>query len=447
MTKRNRNREKKKKKPDPRQVHKKKTVFLSQVNQNLKMVKMRCNFPSLMDCWRKLFSILRRSVFFAVIVFGGFSALTFKKPKDRGDSSDPEASDKDQNSGENVPEESGEPFSVVCHGAPAEAGRGTAESSREPAAEPGGRPSGEEEEEEEEDEDEEFDSREYRVAETDELYCEYDSTWETEKTNSETMRDRERPRMSNYKFNRFRNAAKDMQNYRRNYPEKSWIIRQRMQQDDKPNLSFYLGLRPSSPDGVFIKDFHNHWYGQYDQLEYVHSYIQWLFPLQEPGLNYEARELTKEEIEDFLKNSTAKKNLLESYKLMLDFYGIQLLDEKTGKVNRAPNWRERFLNLNRHTHNNLRITRILKCLGTLGFAHYQAPLVHFFLKETLVHKQLENVKDSVLSYFMFGVLDKTKRRDLIRFAYLNYDRKEEFVWCPKQIQRIWSRQARDQSVL
>lgn len=48
----------------------------------------------------------------------------------------------------------------------------------------------------------------------------------------------------------------------------------------------------------------------------------------------------------FLENDTAKKNLLESYKLMLDFYGIQLESETTGRVKRAPNWAERFENLN-----------------------------------------------------------------------------------------------------
>uniref|UniRef100_A0A668SLC9 Opioid growth factor receptor (OGFr) conserved domain-containing protein n=1 Tax=Oreochromis aureus TaxID=47969 RepID=A0A668SLC9_OREAU len=129
-------------------------------------------------------------------------------------------------------------------------------------------------------------------------------------------------------------------------------------------------------------------------------------------------------LQDFLNHSIAKENLLKSYKLMLDFYGI------------------RFHNLNSHTHNNLRITRILKCLGNLGYPHYQAPLVHFFLEETLVNGQLPNIRDSVLSYFMFAVLDKTQRRNLIKYAYLNYEPKDEFVWCPKKIQKLWSMQSK-----
>ncbi|XP_071377350.1 opioid growth factor receptor-like protein 1 isoform X2 [Centroberyx affinis] len=287
----------------------------------------------------------------------------------------------------------------------------------------------------EEEDDEEFDGREYRVENTDELYCEYDSTWESSPTSKALWVDR--PRVFSYhKFGRFKNAARDMQNYRCDYPQLKSRRQRWNQAHDMPNLDFYLGHRPSSPDSISIHEFHSsEWYGNYDKLERVHTFIQWLFPLQEPGVNYQASELTKEEIEAFLASEQAKENLLKSYKLMLDFYGIELYNVETGEVRRASNWREQFYNLNNNTHNNLRITRILKCLGTLGFAHYQAPLVRFFLKETLVHGELPNVKESVLNYFVFAVLNKTKRRNLIKFAYMNYDRKDEFVWCPKQIQR------------
>ncbi len=38
---------------------------------------------------------------------------------------------------------------------------------------------------------------------------------------------------------------------------------------------------------------------------------------------------------------------MKSYKLMLDFYGMRLVDESTGELERAPNWKDRFRNLNR----------------------------------------------------------------------------------------------------
>lgn len=86
-------------------------------------------------------------------------------------------------------------------------------------------------------------------------------------------------------------------------------------------------------------------------------------------------------------------------------------------------------------HNNLRITRILKSLGELGFEHYQAPLVRFFLEETLVKKTLGGVKRSVLDYFLFAVLDRQKRQELVKFAYLHFEPKDKFVWCPRKVQK------------
>ncbi|KAI5093624.1 opioid growth factor receptor [Silurus meridionalis] len=137
----------------------------------------------------------------------------------------------------------------------------------------------------------------------------------------------------------------------------------------------------------------------------------------------------------FRSNNELKNKLLESYKLMLDFYGIRLVNEKTGEVQRAGNWKERFENLNRNSHNNLRITRILKCLGILGLDRYQKPLVRFFLEETLVKGTLPQVKQSALDYFMFAVLNKSERKELIKYAFWNFEPKEQFVWCPRKIRR------------
>uniref|UniRef100_A0A671T9E5 Opioid growth factor receptor-like n=1 Tax=Sinocyclocheilus anshuiensis TaxID=1608454 RepID=A0A671T9E5_9TELE len=199
------------------------------------------------------------------------------------------------------------------------------------------------------------------------------------------------------------------------------------------NLAFYCGRIKSSPDDtalpsfyVHIDEFHQQWWGEYERLEDVHSYIQWLFPIQEPGVNWRAHL--------FRKDKQAKSKLVKSYKLMLDFYGLHLANESTGEVERAPNWKDHFRNLNRfvYSHNNLRITRILKCLGTLGLKHYQAPLVKFFLHETLVVGHLQSLKQSVLDYFMFAVLDKSERRELVRFAFKHFKPQEQFVWGPKK---------------
>ncbi|XP_067286882.1 opioid growth factor receptor-like protein 1 [Pseudorasbora parva] len=256
--------------------------------------------------------------------------------------------------------------------------------------------------------------------------CDFDSTWEDGGENKQ-------PRKKNYRMiDRNTYAAKDMQAFRHSVRNLDDDNDDELSEGRFYNLEFYHGRIKSSPDDVHIDEFHKEWRGDYRLLENCHSYIQWLFPIQERGVNWDAHVLTKKEIKAFRKDEAAKMKLVKSYKLMLDFYGIRLVNETTGEVKRANNWKERFSNLNRYTHNNLRITRILKCLGTLGLQHYQAPLVKFFLHETLVEGNLQNVKQSALDYFMFAVLDKSERRELVRFAFKNFKRREQFVWGPKK---------------
>ncbi|XP_032424191.1 opioid growth factor receptor [Xiphophorus hellerii] len=287
----------------------------------------------------------------------------------------------------------------------------------------------------------------------DDYVCEYDSTWDTESDGDDPAGESQ-SRRSNQDKNksswaiwhhtpRNMRAAKDMQNYRRGYPN---LTDDDCSEDKMNNLQFYLNKFPSAPDDIYIESFLKEWKNDYKKLERVHSYIQWLFPLREPGVNYMASELTKKEIEAFKKNEDAKRRLVEAYELMLGFYGIRLVNKETGEVKRAENWKERFGNLERNMHNNLRITRILKSLGELGFKHYQAPLVRFFLEETLVKKTLSNVKRSVLDYFLFAVLEKQERQDLVRFAYHHYEPKDKFVWCPRKIQKQLRKGSRNSDV-
>lgn len=86
--------------------------------------------------------------------------------------------------------------------------------------------------------------------------------------------------------------------------------------------------------------------------------------------------------------------------------------------------------LHSHSHNNLRITRILKSLGELGLEHYQAPLVRFFLEETLVQHKLPSVRQSALDYFMFAVRCRHQRQELVHFAWEHFKPRREFVWGP-----------------
>uniref|UniRef100_A0A3Q3M216 Opioid growth factor receptor-like 1 n=1 Tax=Mastacembelus armatus TaxID=205130 RepID=A0A3Q3M216_9TELE len=220
-------------------------------------------------------------------------------------------------------------------------------------------------------------------------------------------------------------AARDLYKYRHSYPN----FKRSRQPNEYRNLRFYLNKIPLVPDGIYIEEILTKWKGDFDKLEHNHTYIQWLFPLREQGLNFYAHELTQDEIKEFQSTREAKRRFLAAYSLMLDFYGIKLLD-KNGNVARAPNWQERFQHLNESQHNYLRITRILKSLGELGYEAFKAPLVRLFLEESLCHNTLPNMQHSVLEYFVYTIRLPATRRHLLRFARQHYRPAHAFLWGP-----------------
>ncbi|XP_030054871.1 opioid growth factor receptor-like protein 1 [Microcaecilia unicolor] len=220
-------------------------------------------------------------------------------------------------------------------------------------------------------------------------------------------------------------AARDLYKYRHQYPN----FKDSRCQNDLWNLRFYLNKIPLKPDGVYIEEILSKWKGDYDKLEHNHTYIQWLFPLREQGLNFYAKELTAYEIEEFKKTKEAIKRFLLAYKMMLEFFGIKLTS-KTGNVTRAANWQERFQHLNESQHNYLRITRILKSLGELGYEGFKPSLVKLFLQEALVENTIPNIKQSSLEYFVYTIKNRRERRKLLRFAQRHYKPPEHFIWGP-----------------
>ncbi|XP_051853184.1 opioid growth factor receptor-like protein 1 isoform X2 [Antechinus flavipes] len=225
-------------------------------------------------------------------------------------------------------------------------------------------------------------------------------------------------------------AARDLYKYRHQYPN----FKDLRYQNDLSNLRFYKNKIPFKPDGVYIEEVLNKWKGDYEKLEHNHTYIQWLFPLREQGLNFYAKELTTYEIEEFKKTKEATRRFFLAYKMMLEFFGMKLTD-KTGNVARATNWQERFQHLNESQHNYLRITRILKSLGELGYEHFKSPLVKFILQEALVENTLPNIKQSALEYFVYTIRDRRERRKLLRFAQHHYTPPDHFIWGPAKKQK------------
>jgi hypothetical protein len=105
-----------------------------------------------------------------------------------------------------------------------------------------------------------------------------------------------------------------------------------------------------------------------EELESVHDYVQWLFPLTEPSaFNPRAPVINAAAIQEFRRSAELRGNLLAAFDRMLLFYGFEIMAGQEREIRRAGNFAERArVWLTPMNHNHLRITRILKCLRLVG---------------------------------------------------------------------------------
>eukprot|EP01062_Namystynia_karyoxenos_P062364 TRINITY_DN5525_c0_g2_i3.p1 TRINITY_DN5525_c0_g2~~TRINITY_DN5525_c0_g2_i3.p1 ORF type:complete len:429 (+),score=111.27 TRINITY_DN5525_c0_g2_i3:101-1288(+) len=217
-------------------------------------------------------------------------------------------------------------------------------------------------------------------------------------------------------------STADIQDYRDGYPGK---------RDDPgatKNLQFYRLQIRTIPGRNMLTDFHTSCAdggrrGDYDWLEWDHSYIQWLFPIREQGLNWQAQELQLHEARAIAADPLLQGRIIDSYETMLDFYGMELVDRRTGAVRRQPPGRfeARYRNLNESYHNNLRITRILKCLGEVGLEHLKRPFVEHVLRECYQHRLLLRCRESCIDYWAQTLKDEGDRQQVKRWCRALHD--------------------------
>lgn len=105
-------------------------------------------------------------------------------------------------------------------------------------------------------------------------------------------------------------------------------------------------------------------------LEAVHTYIQWLFPLREASnYNPTGPVLDQATIDTFRNDPQLRTQVIRSFHRMLAFYGLQM-NNATRVITRAPNFNARAMAWltppDGNYHNYLRITRIIHSLCLLG---------------------------------------------------------------------------------
>lgn len=145
-------------------------------------------------------------------------------------------------------------------------------------------------------------------------------------------------------------------------------------------IPFYLD-KQTDAEGRLLREI---WEWDNDELEHEHNYIQWLFPLREATIhNPNAPIVNDAVIEAFSTEPRLRRNLLQSFEVMLRFYGLEMNDIEARYIDitfsedyesRKEVW------LRKYNHNYLRLTRILKCLMILGLEEYAEALFECLLK-------------------------------------------------------------------
>lgn len=213
----------------------------------------------------------------------------------------------------------------------------------------------------------------------------------------------------------FTSGSADMEEYRTGY-----IGRQdNLAQSD--NLLFYTDKLLSRPDQLNVSTMLRTWRGDFDTLESRHGYIQWLFPVQSrSGANSQSQELFAHEIAAMVVDAAVRDRVRDAYAMMLEFYGLRLADNDTGRVERSSDWAARFAHLDSASHNFLRISRILKSIGDLSFERYKFPFLKLLATEIYENGQIQSARGSLREYWSESLRNVTELR-LMRATVARYD--------------------------
>ncbi|CAD8066797.1 unnamed protein product [Paramecium primaurelia] len=116
----------------------------------------------------------------------------------------------------------------------------------------------------------------------------------------------------------------------------------------------------------------------YEDLEYDHSFIQWIFPnFFNSMFNSDSYRLTIEERDKMIKDQKVMEFYVKNYKMFLKFLGIQWNTNELVLENQ----KQFYKCLRINTHNQLRLKRVLASLSVLGQREEALKLLKLIHKE------------------------------------------------------------------
>jgi hypothetical protein len=137
-----------------------------------------------------------------------------------------------------------------------------------------------------------------------------------------------------------------------------------------------------------------------DELEDVHDFIQWLFPLPEPSqYNPDAPLLSQQDMDAFHSEPRLQDNLRRSFERILTFLGLTW---KEGMVVEGTSFESRCADVwPFRNHNWLRITRILRSLRLLGL-ETEARALYQWLESAYLRRRFP-IGDDTFAYWTDAV--------------------------------------------
>lgn len=180
------------------------------------------------------------------------------------------------------------------------------------------------------------------------------------------------------------------------------------------NAEFYLGTIKTEKGGLSLSAMQK-LIANYDNVEKDYGLIAWMFPTYHAScFAVNAKPLTKDEAEVFRTNNKIAERVLKSYVLLLDFFGLELIDQETGEIDRNQNYAARYKKaFLTNYHHHLKLTRVLSFLNIVGLRKYAIALVDFLEAEIYgdvggyeIYKNLSEDQnlDAVLPRFKYSPL-------------------------------------------
>lgn len=143
----------------------------------------------------------------------------------------------------------------------------------------------------------------------------------------------------------------------------------------QPNLDFYRNRIPSKPNGDYIENILNNWFGNYHRLKNHTGYMQWLFPNRDAGLNPQAFCLKSDEAQAIRSDPVLRGRVRRAFLMILDLYGMELNEYNEFQLKQSdPECLEHFKG---HSVSHMWVSRILKALMDLGHKDLMLPWLKF----------------------------------------------------------------------